>query len=77
MLLYQLDLVTPGSCPSRARSRKQIRHSAKRRMYARDRPHTEQRLCCRTPKRGLRLAFAIIDFFAIDVLVPTSELVAP
>jgi len=29
---YQLDLVTPGSSPSRARSRKQIRHIAKRRM---------------------------------------------
>ena len=30
--LYQLDLVTPGSWPSRARSRKQMRHIAKRRM---------------------------------------------
>jgi hypothetical protein len=29
---YQLDLVTPGSRPSRARSRKQMRHIAKRRM---------------------------------------------
>ena len=29
---YQLDLVTPGSWPSRARSRKQIRHRANRRM---------------------------------------------
>jgi len=29
---YQLDFVTPGSWPSRARSRKQIRHIAKRRM---------------------------------------------
>ena len=29
---YQLDLVTPGSWPRRARSRKQIRHRAKRRM---------------------------------------------
>ena len=29
---YQLDLVTPGSSPASARSRKQIRHSAKRRM---------------------------------------------
>ena len=29
---YQLDLVTPGSSPSRARSRKQMRQSAKRRM---------------------------------------------
>ena len=29
---YQLDFVTPGSSPSSARSRKQMRHSAKRRM---------------------------------------------
>ena len=29
---YQLDFVTPGSSPSRARSRKQMRQSAKRRM---------------------------------------------
>ena len=29
---YQLDFVTPGSSPSRARSRKQIRHRANRRM---------------------------------------------
>src|SRR3954464_10322676 len=29
---YQLDFVTPGSSPSRARSRKQIRHRGNRRM---------------------------------------------
>src|SRR5918995_2881811 len=61
---YQLDLVTPGSWPSRARSRKQIRHIAKRRMYARDRPHTWHRLCARTSKRGVRFDFAILDFLA-------------
>src|SRR6266536_1377745 len=40
---YQLDFVTPGSSPRRARSRKQMRHRAKRRMKARGRPHTVQR----------------------------------
>ena len=29
---YQLDFVTPGSSPTSARSRKQMRQSAKRRM---------------------------------------------
>ena len=42
-LSYQLDLVTPGTLPSKANSRKHMRHSPKRRMYARGRPHFEQR----------------------------------
>ena len=29
---YQLDFVTPGSCPSQGRSRKQMRHSPNLRM---------------------------------------------
>jgi hypothetical protein len=61
---YQLDLVTPGSRPSRARSRKQMRHIAKRRMYPRGRPQIEQRLCCWTGNRAGRDALAILDFFA-------------
>ena len=61
---YQLDLVTPGSSPSRARSRKQMRHIAKRRMYPRGRPQIEQRLCCWTGNRAGRDALAILDFFA-------------
>ncbi len=40
---YQLDFVTPGSCPWSARSRKQIRHSANRRMKARGRPRAFMR----------------------------------
>ena len=64
---YQLDFVTPGSWPSRARSRKQMRHSAKRRMYPRGRPHTAQRLCWRTSKRDPRRALAMLDFFATGV----------
>jgi hypothetical protein len=61
---YQLDLVTPGSRPSRARSRKQMRHIAKRRIYPRGRPQIEQRLCCWTGNFAGRAALAILDFFA-------------
>jgi hypothetical protein len=62
-LSYQLDLVTPGILPSRANSRKHMRHSPKRRMYALGRPHNVQRfrtcvLCF------LRFSLAIIDFLA-------------
>jgi len=41
---YQLDLVTPGRTPRWAISRKQMRHIPNRRMNARGRPHTWQRL---------------------------------
>lgn len=62
-LIYQLDLVTPGTLPSKANSRKHMRHSPKRRMYARGRPHFEQRL--RTcVLYFLRVSLAIIDFLA-------------
>ena len=61
---YQLDFVTPGSRPSGARSRKQMRHIAKRRMWPRGRPQIEQRLCCWTGKRAGRAALAIDDFLA-------------
>src|SRR6476661_3777811 len=62
---YQLDFVTPGSSPSRARSRKQMRHRANRRMYARERPHTKQRWYACTLCLGVRPALAIIDFLAM------------
>jgi hypothetical protein len=61
---YQLALVTPGISPARARRRKQMRHSVNRRMNALGRPHSRQRLCPWTLKRGGRCALAIIDFFA-------------
>src|SRR5258706_2130839 len=63
--VYQLDLVTPGSSPWRARSRKQIRHSEKRRMNARGRPQTTQRWYPRTLNFGVRFALAIRDFLAM------------
>src|SRR5919106_1959490 len=66
---YQLDFVTPGSSPRSARSRKQMRHSANRRMKARGRPHTVQRWYACTLCFGLRPALAIIDFLAM-VLPP-------
>src|SRR5215471_16206954 len=61
---YQLAFVMPGISPARARRRKQMRHSAKRLMKARGRPHKRQRLWPWTLKRGGRCALAIMDFFA-------------
>ena len=41
---YQLDFVTPGIIPAEASSRKVMREILNRRMYARRRPLTWQRL---------------------------------
>jgi hypothetical protein len=46
-LPYQLDFVTPGSRPTDANSRKQIRQTPNFRMYERLRPHSLQRFTCR------------------------------
>lgn len=62
---YQLDLTTPGICPSSANWRKQIRHKLNFRRYPRARPQRLQREYARTPNFGFRSAFAINDFFAI------------
>ncbi len=51
---YQLALVTPGSWPSSASLRKQIRHSRNLRRNRARRPQRPQRLCA--PHRELRLA---------------------
>ena len=51
---YQLDFVTPGINPRSAISRKQMRHKPNLRIYARGRPHREQRLCCWTACLGVR-----------------------
>jgi len=61
---YQLALVTPGISPARASFLKQMRHSVKRRMNARGRPHNWQRLWPWVLNRGGRPALAIMDFFA-------------
>jgi hypothetical protein len=63
---YQLDFVTPGSLPSEASSRKQIRQTPNFRMYARLRPQSLHRFTWRTSNFAGRDAFTIHDFFAID-----------
>src|SRR4051812_15206700 len=65
---YQLDFVTPGSFPSEASSRKQIRQTPNFRMYERLRPHCRQRLTALTSNFGGLFALTIHDFFAIPVL---------
>ncbi len=53
LLFYQLDLVTPGNLPSKAKVRKQMRHIWNRRIYARPRPQMRQRLYARTLNFGV------------------------
>ncbi|OGG87959.1 hypothetical protein A3H15_02820 [Candidatus Kaiserbacteria bacterium RIFCSPLOWO2_12_FULL_50_28] len=53
--------------PSSASSRKQIRQRLKSRIKPRGRPHLKQRRTVRLENFGLRFAFAIIDFLAIDI----------
>src|SRR5215211_6915325 len=62
---YQDALRTPGIIPCSDSSRKQIRHSPKRRRNARERPHRPQRLCFRTSNFGFRLLFSIMALRAI------------
>src|SRR5689334_6440164 len=64
---YQLDLMTPVISPCSARLRKQMRHIWNLRRYARGRPHSAQRLYCRTGNFSLRLACAILESFAIRI----------
>ncbi|CAB5087832.1 hypothetical protein D3OALGA1CA_699 [Olavius algarvensis associated proteobacterium Delta 3] len=42
--LYQLDLITPGNCPSDAIFLKQMRHMPNFRIYALGRPQIGHRL---------------------------------
>src|SRR5512140_502991 len=62
---YQLDLMTPVISPCSARWRKQMRHIWNLRRNARGRPHSLQRLYCRTGNFSLRFACAILESFAI------------
>src|SRR5712691_7081474 len=64
--LYQLDFVTPGSSPMRARSRKQIRQRPNFRMKPRGRPQTWHRLWLCTLCRGGRRDFRMRLFLAIS-----------
>ncbi len=67
---HQDAFLIPGSLPSLASLRKQMRHMPNCRMYARDRPHgrpahiTGQRLTARVLYLGVLLAFAISDLRA-------------
>ena len=69
--VYQEDFFTPGSLPSFANERKQMRHMPNWRMKPRERPHgrslhiTAQRLRSRTVNFAVRLDFTIRDIFAI------------
>jgi hypothetical protein len=72
---YQDAFLTPGIIPDNDSSRKQIRHSPKRRRYARDRPQRPQRLCCRTANLGFRLLFSTMAFRAIRRLSTKGWLV--
>jgi hypothetical protein len=62
---YQLDLVTPGNSPLRARFLKHIRHIWNFPMKALGLPHSGHLFIARTLNFGVRLAFSIIDVFAI------------
>jgi len=62
---YQLDLRTPGSIPSLASSRKQIRHSPKSRIYACLRPHLKQRFTLREENFGVLSERTMTEVFAI------------
>src|ERR1039458_3221872 len=64
-LPYQLDFMTPGISPFRARPRKHRRQIPNLRRKARGRPQIWQRLCCRTGNLGFLFALAILDVFAI------------
>ena len=68
---YQLDLVTPGISPARARFRKQMRQSWNFLKYPLGRPQRLQRFDARTLNFGLRLALAIMHVFA--TITPCQE----
>ena len=65
--IYQEDFLTPGIFPSSASSRKQIRQRLKSRIKPRGRPHLKQRRTVRELNFGVRLAFAMSDFLAINM----------
>lgn len=65
---YQLDLRTPGSIPSFANSRKQIRQMPKSLIKPFPRPQRKHRFFCRVENLGFFLFLAKTDVFAIPVL---------
>ena len=73
---YQEDLRTPGSMPSLANSRKQMRQRPKSRIYALPRPHLKHRFFCRVENFGFFLLLATVDVFAINKLCGNSPLIS-
>src|SRR5882757_8071935 len=67
---YQELLVTPGSSPRCAISRRHTRHRPNLRYTECGRPQRWQRVYARTANLGLRAALAIRAFFAISVTPP-------
>lgn len=61
---YQLDLITPGSLPCEARSRKQIRQIPNFLIKALGLPQMGQRLYDLALYFGARIALILRDFFA-------------
>src|ERR671925_293947 len=70
-------LVTPGSSPACASSRRQIRQSMKPRYTARARPHREHRVYSRTLNLCCCCCLLISAFFAISVVLATTPPLAP
>jgi hypothetical protein len=68
MFIYQLDLRTPGSIPSFANSRKQIRQRPKSLMKAFPRPQRKHRFFARVLNFCFLAARALTDVFAINKL---------
>lgn len=66
---YQLDLRTPGSIPSFASSRKQIRHSPKSLIYACPREQRKQRFVSRVLNFDFFKCLAVTDVFAIYKII--------
>src|SRR3954447_529572 len=63
---HQEDLLTPGSSPACAISRRQIRHRPNLRKTACGRPHRWQRVYPRTAHLGVRAALLTRAFLAIS-----------
>jgi hypothetical protein len=69
LFTYQLAFRTPGSSPSKAMLRKQMRQSPNLRMNARARPHLRHLLYVRTLYFLRLLVFSIRAFLAITLPV--------
>ena len=65
---YQEDFRTPGSMPSLASSRKQMRQMPKSRIKALPRPHLKHLFFWRVENLGFLAARALTDVFAIELV---------